>query len=55
MSNYRESTPVAVCRFCKADPNARTATPEGVTATEYHGGANCVQGDEPNVKMGGPR
>lgn len=49
-----ESASVKVCRYCGADPVARTATPEGQNATDYHGTAKCVEGDEPSYKMGGP-
>lgn len=43
-----------ICRFCGGVVNAPTTTPIGQHATEYHGHARCVEGDEPSYKMGGP-
>jgi hypothetical protein len=56
---YELNRPVKVCRYCGADPLARTATPDPMpfnfsTAAEYHDSAKCVEGDEPSRKMGGP-
>lgn len=50
----------AICTFCDGSVNVPRNIdghdkPETMSTTDFHASAKCVEGDEPSLRMGGPR